>query len=96
MTMLESVKIALRRADTSAFDAEIEELIDAALLDLGIAGVDTPKNDALVLMAVKTYCKLHFGETDEYDKLKKSYDEQKAQLQMSSSYTNYSEYGLGG
>lgn len=96
MAMLNSVKIALRRADTSAFDAEISELIDAAKLDLGIAGVDTPDDDPLVLMAVKTYCKMHFGETDEYDKLKKSYDEQKAQLQMSSPYTNYSEYGLEG
>lgn len=96
MAMLNSVKIALRRADTSVFDAEISELIDAALLDLGIAGVDTPDDDPLVLMAVKTYCKMHFGETDEYDKLKKSYDEQKAQLQMSSPYTNYSDYGLEG
>ena len=96
MAMLESVKIALRRADTSAFDVEISELIDAALLDLGIAGVETPDNDPLVLMAIKTYCKMHFGETDEYDHLKKSYDEQKAQLQMSAGYTNYSEYGLEG
>lgn len=96
MAMLNSVKIALRRADTSVFDAEISELIDAALLDLGIAGVDTPDDDPLVLMAVKTYCKMHFGETDEYEKLKKSYDEQKAQLQMSSPYTNYSDYGLEG
>lgn len=96
-TILDSVKIALRRAETTAFDAEIQELIDAALLDLGIAGVDSSdETDPLILMAVKTYCKMHFGETDEYDNLKKGYDEQKAQLQMSSNYTNYDAYGLEG
>lgn len=95
MALLNSVKIALRRVETSAFDAEISELIQAALRDLGIAGV-TVENDAdpLITMAVKTYCKMHFGETDEYEHLKASYDEQKAQLQMSSPYTNYSEYGV--
>lgn len=95
MALLNSVKIALRRAETSAFDAEISELIQAALRDLGIAGVTvTDDTDPLVTMAVKTYCKMHFGETDEYEHLKASYDEQKAQLQMSSPYTNYSEYGV--
>lgn len=95
MALLSDVKIALRRTETTAFDAEIIDLIAAALLDLGIAGVDSSdETDPLITMAVKTYCKMHFGETDEYDHLKESYDEQKAQLQMSSSYTNYSEYGI--
>lgn len=95
MALLNSVKIALRRAETSAFDAEISELIQAALRDLGIAGVTVEDDaDPLISMAVKTYCKMHFGETDEYDNLKASYDEQKAQLQMSSPYTNYSDYGI--
>lgn len=95
MAILNSVKIALRRAGTTAFDAEISELIQAAKLDLGIAGVDVDNvDDPLITMAIKTYCKLHFGETDEYENLKASYDEQKAQLQMSANYTNYSEYGV--
>lgn len=93
MAILSSVKIALRRTDTTAFDLEIAELIEAAQRDLGIAGVDTESvDDPLITMAIKTYCKLHFGETDEYDRLKASYDEQKAQLQMSANYTNYSSY----
>lgn len=93
MAILNSVKLALRRADTSVFDAEISELIEAAKLDLGIAGVNVDEvDDPLITMAIKTYCKLHFGETDEYDNLKASYDEQKAQLQMSANYTNYASY----
>lgn len=95
MAILTSVKLALRRANTDAFDAEIAELIEAAKLDLGIAGVDVDDvDDPLVTMAIKTFCKMHFGETDEYEHLKASYDEQKAQLQMSSNYTNYAAYGV--
>ena len=87
--MLEKVKLALR-VTTDAFDSELLELIDAGKLDLGIAGVDVPDEiDALVSRAITTYCKLHFGEPDDYDRLKASYDEQKAQLSMATGYTTW-------
>ena len=85
--MLEAVKKALRIV-TDEFDSEIQNYIAAALLDLGIAGVEKREiTDPLIITAVTTYCKLHFGEPDQYDRLKSSYDEQKAQLSMASSYT---------
>lgn len=85
--MLEKVKMALR-ITTSAFDGELNELIAAAQLDLGIAGVVIPPEiDAIVSRAIITYCKCNFGEPDEYDRLKASYDEQKAQLSMATGYT---------
>ena len=89
--MLEKVKLALRIAGDD-FDEEIQGLIDAALLDLGIAGV-TNKNtdDALLIRAVTTYCKANFGSTDDYEKLKASYDEQKAQMSMATGYTTWPE-----
>ena len=84
-----------------AFDDELNGLIEAACLDLGIAGVldndeavTSSTTDALITRAICTFCKMNFGETDEYEHLKASYDEQKAQLQMSSDYTNFSEYGI--
>jgi len=89
--MLEKVKSALRLT-TNDFDAELELLIGAALLDLGIAGVDNrEQTDSLIILAVTTYCKIHFGfpEKEEFDRLSRSYDEQKAQLGMASGYTNY-------
>lgn len=93
--LLAKVKIAVRRTDTTAFDTELSDLIDACLADLGIAGVDqTDTTDSLIVRAVCTYCKTNFGETDEYEHLKASYDEQKATLQMSSKYTNYADYGI--
>lgn len=85
--MLELVKLALR-ISTTAYDDELILLINAALLDLGIAGVVVPGElDDLVKRAVITYVKVHFGEPDEYDRLKASYDEQKAQLSMATGYT---------
>lgn len=93
--LLAKVKIAVRRTDTTAFDSELNDLIDACLVDLGIAGVDsTDLTDPLIIRAVCTYAKVHFGETDEYEHLKQSYDEQKATLQMSSRYTNFADYGI--
>lgn len=90
-TTLAATKLALR-VTTTAFDDEINNLIDAAILDLGVAGVTTTNTtDKLVLMAVETYCRLHFGEPDNYDKLKESYDEQKAQLSMATGYTTWTE-----
>ncbi len=92
MTMLEKVKIALR-ISTNAFDSELTDLIAAALLDLGIAGVIVPETiDALVTRAVITFCKLSFGLPEDYDRLKASYDEQKAQLMTASGYTNFTPW----
>lgn len=92
MTMLEKVKIALR-ISTTAFDSELTDLIAAALLDLGIAGVIVPETiDALVTRAVITFCKMSFGLPEDYDRLKASYDEQKAQLMTASGYTNFTPW----
>ena len=87
--LLAKVKLALRIV-TDDFDEELTDLIEAALLDLEIAGVSEHEiTDALVIRAVITYCKAHFGEPDEYDRLKKSYDEQKAQMGMHTGYTDW-------
>lgn len=92
--MLEKVKLALR-VTTDAFNDEINALIDAARADLSLVGIavpDDPAADPLISRAVTTYCKLHFGEPDKielYDRLKASYDEQKAQLSMASGYTDW-------
>lgn len=91
MVLLDKVKMALR-ITTAAFDDELLDLISAAKTDLGIAGVTLPAElDAICNRAVVTYCKIHFGEPDDYDRLKASYDEQKAQLSMATGYTTWTE-----
>lgn len=83
--MLDKVKLALR-VTTDAFDEEIHDLIEAAKLDLGLSGVDSTYDDPLLRKAIITYCKMSFGLPEDYDKLKSSYDEQKAQLKVATAY----------
>lgn len=88
--MLLSVKSALRLTITD-YDAELTLMISAALADLGLVGIDSNKiavttTDPLVIQAVITYCRLHFGTPDDYERLKQSYDEQKAQLLSATGY----------
>ena len=89
--MLEKVKLALRIVGTE-FDSELTDLIVAAEADLAVAGVtNVVETDPLIRTAVNTYVKTRFGEPDEYDRLKASYDEQKAQL---STNTGHTDWGL--
>lgn len=86
-SLISQAKMA-RRMTTTAYDTEVERLLKAALLDLGVAGVEVPETlDPLVETAAITYFLMRFGEPDEYDRLKASYDEQKAQLQTATGYT---------
>lgn len=91
MALLDDVKMALR-VTTTAYDSEITDLINSAKLDLGIAGVELPETlDSVCNTAIKTYCKLNFGTPNpaNWEYLKKFYDEQKAQLSMSTGYTDW-------
>lgn len=89
--ILAKVKLSMRIVST-AFDSELDDLIHASLADLGIAGVtNTTLSDPLIVRAVTTYCRMHFGEPDQYERLKASYDEQKSQLSMATGYTDYPE-----
>lgn len=96
--LLEEIKLVLR-IKTDAFDDQITRLINACILDLGIAGVsmetigaDYLDND-LIVQAISTYVQMKFGEVDDsvYKRLKDSYDEQKAQLSNASGYTVWTD-----
>ena len=91
---VEKVKTALH-VRSSIYDDEIDDLIDAAKADLGLAGVIDARDttEPLILQAIKTYCRMHFHhlEASEYDRLKASYDEQKAQLQTATGHTDWME-----
>lgn len=89
MALIDTCKMAMR-VTTSAYDTEIQEYINSAMLDLGIAGVEVPQTtDALINKAIVTYVRMSFGSPADYDKLKASYDEQKAQLQNATGYTDW-------
>lgn len=87
--MLAAAKLALR-ITTTAFDQEISDKLDAALADLGVAGVVVPlETTPLIQEAAITYVRMRFGQPDDYERLKKSYDEQKAQLVTCTGFTDW-------
>jgi hypothetical protein len=88
MALLDDTKLAMR-ISTKAYDGEILRLLNASVGDIGIVGVtvttntitsDTTIDDPLLVQAMITYARLHFGTPEDTDYLSKSYDEQKAQL----------------
>lgn len=85
--MLAKVKLAMRLT-TTAYDSEITRLINAAIGDLGVVDITATATteDALLTQAIITYCRMHFGTPEDYDRLKASYDEQKAQLMTAKGY----------
>lgn len=90
MTLIQKVKLSLR-VSTSSFDSELEDLIAAAEADLRLVGIsksitESPEDYPLVVRAIETYCKIHFGEPANPELLMRSYDLQKAQLMMSREY----------
>ena len=74
--MMELVKGALRvTTDAPGIISEIENLINAAKLDLEIAGVKYIEDDPLIQRAVIFYCKGHFGfDNPEAERFLRSYE----------------------
>lgn len=85
--MLEDIKIALR-ISTAHFDGEIETLIAACKLDLGLAGVAvTTDTDPLIKRAVTLYAKANFGyDNADSEKFQKSYELLKCSLSLAGDY----------
>ena len=92
--MLEDVKTALRITNT-AYDSEVEDLIESALMDLVQSGVfidfnkfnDLEKKDPLIKRAIITYSKANFGiDNPQADRFHDSYVMLKQHLALSGDY----------
>lgn len=88
--MIEKIKLSLR-ITTDAFDTELADLMAACLDDLRAAGVspdvlEAPEAYPLIVRAVVTYCRANFGAPADADRMKASYDEQKALLTLAGAY----------
>lgn len=88
MAILDDVKMACR-VSTNKLDAEYMRLINSAILDLGVAGVEPETMDELVIEAICTYCKMRSGIPEDYAELKAAYDEMKSQMSNATNYTNW-------
>ena len=89
--LLASAKKILWQSGTE-FDREIQDLIDAAYLDMETSGIDTSVNEALIKQAVMTYVKANFGiENPDADRLMESYQKQVNKLAISQPAREVSE-----
>ncbi len=95
-TLLQKCMSMLGVTDTE-YEDEIQDLIDAAKADLGIAGVTKAdvETDPLVKKAIKTYVAMNFGEgtggPDNHQQLRESYETQKKQLKTATGYTDWAD-----
>lgn len=88
--MLNKVKLALRISNT-AYDEEIQDLINSAKSELKLSGVSEVKSndefDTLIIRAIVTYCKANFGwNNQDSEKLQNSFEMLKNHLALSSEY----------
>lgn len=85
--ILAAVKLSLKQKAT-AFDEDINEIIEAAKLDLRGAGVELiDDTDKMTRQAIKLYCKANYG-TDpaDMDKYQKQFDKLKLNMSVSKYY----------
>ena len=87
MAFIDDIKSALR-IDGAESDAEVNDLIAAAKLDLKIAGVEADETDALIKRAITVYCKANYGyeDTQTAERLERSYISLKQHLSLSTEY----------
>jgi hypothetical protein len=91
LTLLQKCKNMLGVTDTE-YEDEIQDLIDAAKADLGIAGVTKAnvETDALVRRAIMTYVNMNWNiSAGEYQNVLQSYETQKKQLMSATGYTDW-------
>jgi hypothetical protein len=105
--MLNECKLAVRVTHAmyepelcSLMDAAAKDLTIAGIVIPGTVSFAQTENgmvdnstltDALVMRAIFTYVRAHFGSPPDYDKLVEAYDTQKVQLMHATGYTDYGE-----
>ena len=90
MAFADDIKTALRIDGTDS-DTEVNDLVEAAKLDLKIAGVKVGEGeitDHLIKRAIILYCKANYGYEDVQmaDRIERSYISLKQHLSLSTEY----------
>lgn len=84
--ILDEVKVPLRISQTTtAYDKELNILINACIVDLRLAGVayaSTISENPLIKHAIIIYCKAYFGHDPDSEKFKASYEHMKISLAL--------------
>lgn len=90
MALIDDIKTALRISNT-AYDTEIQDLIDTCKADLQLCGLlVVDETDPLIKRAITVYVKANFGwDNPDSEKLQQSYEMLKKHLSMSTDYAYY-------
>lgn len=83
--MLELIKVALRISH-SALDNEIMSIINACERDLSNVGIIVDEEDALIIQAVRLYCRWQFNYENQADRYEKAFNSLKISLALSGDY----------
>jgi uncharacterized phage protein (predicted DNA packaging) len=89
---LNEVKTTLRISiSNTAFDTDIEDLMEEARHDLKLSGISAiladSDTDPLIKRAIKTYCKANFGfDNPDAKRFQDSYDSLKQHLSLAGDY----------
>lgn len=105
--MLSEIKLALGKAkndyDAELARLALAAVADLGIVNVEAAGVtfafsqdgsvtdSSTITDQILIRAIITYVRMNFKSPDDYDKLKRSYDEQKAQLITATGYGQSAE-----
>lgn len=85
--MLEKIKLSLGITHNK-LDTDIQDVIEACLIDLGIAGVDKLiDEDPLVCAAVKLYCKAWYNFQGQAEQYRIAYASTKNTMAMAGEYS---------
>ena len=93
--LIEEIKPLLRIKSSTAFDSEIDDLIESTKADLLLSGILAAKittlgsePDALIKRCVILYCKANFGlDNQDSKKYMAAYESLKTHLTLSQEYT---------
>jgi len=85
--MIEKVRKSLRISHT-ALDEDIQDLIDAALMELQLSGIKKlDESDPLIIRAVTVYCKAEFGfDNTDADRFRASFESLRNHLSLAGDY----------
>lgn len=95
MIGVQELRLALRISN-DRLDTELQDTIDAAVLDLKTAGVESGDMDALTGMAVKLYARWQFDYLGKGEQYQRSYEALKAVLSLCEEYRSAKEAGGDG
>lgn len=87
-TLTNKIRYALRISSTSAaITTDINDSIEACKLDLAAVGVkNIDESDALIIRAIKLFCRAEFNFNSKAEQYRQSYELQKMSLSLDSDY----------